>query len=98
MKPISFSHTPQPEFLSYEQVLEMCPISRQTIERMVKAGHFPRKAKLSARRVGFLKSEVDDWIAQRMGAHRQTRAPIVDPKHSNIKGLHNIFSRDPNLE
>ena len=40
-------------------------ISRSTIYKLEALGDFPKKIKLSPRSIGFLESEVDDWIAQK---------------------------------
>ncbi len=36
------------------------------IDRMEAAGRFPRRVKLGPNRVGWLESEIDDWIADRV--------------------------------
>ena len=38
---------------------------RSTIYEMINAGEFPAPISLGGRRVGFLESEVEDWIASR---------------------------------
>lgn len=52
----------QPAILRLPVVLEMTGLSRTTIWRQVKAGTFPGPIKLGARAVGWLRSEVEDWI------------------------------------
>jgi prophage regulatory protein len=36
-----------------------------------RAGKFPRRVKLSAMRVAWIESEIDEWIAARIAARRQ---------------------------
>ena len=43
----------------------MIPYTPQHILRLEKAGKFPKRLKLGARRVGWLLSEIEGWIAVR---------------------------------
>ena len=40
--------------------------SNNHIDRMEAAGRFPKRIKLGPNRVGWLESEVDDWIAEKV--------------------------------
>lgn len=40
-------------------------LSRSTIYALLKAGKFPAKIKLSERTIGFLESEIDQWLADK---------------------------------
>jgi prophage regulatory protein len=52
--------------LRVRAVCERCGLSRATVWRLVKAGHFPRPFPLSSERTaGWLASAVDQWIADR---------------------------------
>lgn len=51
--------------LSGERVVEKTGLSRTTIWRMEKRGDFPDRIKLSPNRVGWLESDVDEWIESR---------------------------------
>ena len=46
-------------------------LSRSTIYLRVKEGSFPKPVSLGARAVGWLESEIDDWLEQQI---RQSRA------------------------
>lgn len=46
---------------------------RSSIYRDVAAGTFPQPVKLGARSIGFLKSEVDAWVADRVKVSRATQ-------------------------
>lgn len=54
-----------PAILRLRDVLHMVRLSRPTVYRMVKAGTFPAQVQLSTAAVGWLRSEVEQWIAQR---------------------------------
>ena len=49
-------------FLSIKEVSNLIGISVSTINRGVEKGTFPPKHKLSTKRIGFLKYQVDQWI------------------------------------
>ncbi|MDD5580876.1 MAG: AlpA family transcriptional regulator [Methylobacter sp.] len=45
-------------------------ISRSTIYTLLKTGEFPKPIKLSARSIGWLESELTDWIEQRASTRK----------------------------
>lgn len=47
-------------------------LSRSTIYLRVSEGTFPKPIALGPRAVGWIASEIDEWIAQRVAASRQT--------------------------
>ena len=49
-------------FLSIKEVSNLIGISVSTINRQVEKGIFPPKHKLSTKRIGFLKYQIDQWI------------------------------------
>jgi len=49
-------------------VMRATGLSRSTIYAWIAEGRFPRQRKLGPRRIGWLVSEIDDWIAQRPAA------------------------------
>ena len=51
--------------ISRRELCEMIPYTPQHILRLEKAGKFPKRLKLGARRVGWLLSEIESWIAVR---------------------------------
>jgi prophage regulatory protein len=53
-------------FLSKKQVRELVLYSPQHIDRLQRAGKFPKRVRLGAGRVGWIKSEVLDWINARI--------------------------------
>ena len=48
--------------LSMKEVCELTGYSRTHIYRLERAGRFPRRRKLGLAKVGFLRSEFQDWI------------------------------------
>lgn len=53
------------------QVQARTGLSRSTIYELVSAGRFPAPIRLSDRRVGWLESDVADWIASRVAQSRR---------------------------
>ena len=59
------------------QVAQKKGIPRSTQHVLLKAGDFPRPIKLSgSRSIGFVESEIDEWLRARMAA-RDVTAPAV---------------------
>tara|TARA_B100001989_G_C24500597_1_gene444667 strand:+ start:90 stop:266 length:177 start_codon:yes stop_codon:yes gene_type:complete len=48
--------------MTTKEVSELLGISISTINRQVKKGTFPPKHKLSTKRIGFLRYQIDQWI------------------------------------
>lgn len=48
--------------LSRDEVMKRTSLGRTTIWRLERAGKFPKKRKISENRVGWLASEINEWI------------------------------------
>lgn len=55
----------QPRFVAKEAAAQMLAMSVSTFERCVQKGEIPKPRQLSAGRVGWLVSELDEWAASR---------------------------------
>lgn len=53
------------EVLTTEQAAQRLALGRSTLEKLRCSGYGPRFIRLSARRVGYDKADLDDWIAAR---------------------------------
>jgi prophage regulatory protein len=62
-------------FLRIKQVCSLLGYSRTTLYTAIKAGRFVQPRQLGPRAVGFLESEVNEWIRSR---------PVADPSIHNI--------------
>lgn len=62
---------PNLQFLSLPSVLEKTSISRASVYNFMREGSFPKQINLGARKVGWLNSEIETWIAERVAASRQ---------------------------
>lgn len=55
----------QDGYLRFPSLRALVGLSRTTIWRMERDGLFPNRRRLSENTVGWLKSEIDVWIAER---------------------------------
>ena len=53
--------------LNLKEVSELLGISISTINHLIKNGDFPKKVKISPRRMVFIEKEIEDWINSRRG-------------------------------
>lgn len=56
--------------LRRKQVEARTGLSRSTIYQRIADGTFPKAVNLGGRAVGWLESEIEDWLAQRVNASR----------------------------
>ena len=57
-----------PRFVSFKAAARIIGISLPTLKRMIARGELPKPVSISARRKGLIRSELDDWAAQRAAA------------------------------
>lgn len=80
----------RPLVVDLDQVLQLLPVlSKSTIEEERRQGRFPQPRKLSGRRVGWLVSEIEEWVATRpvsdmlppinTGAKKPRRRDVAEP-------------------
>ena len=55
-------------------VLDRTGLSRSTVYLRVTEGRFPRPVSLGARAVGWIETEVEEWIARQIEASREIRS------------------------
>jgi prophage regulatory protein len=63
------------KFLRLAEVLRKTGLSRSTLYAYISAGQFPRQILLGARCSGWVSTEVDQWISDRINASRSR--PVV---------------------
>lgn len=57
-----------PRLVSLNEVCRMTSLSRTYINTLRDQGRFPRKVQLGEKRIGFVRSEIQDWIEARIAA------------------------------
>lgn len=63
--------------LRWPQVQERAGICRSHAHKLAAQGDFPRPIKLGARSSGWLESEIDAWLEQRIAESRSNRSETV---------------------
>ncbi len=76
--------------ISKAEAARRCGFSISTLKRLEISHHFPRRVKITEGRVGFLESEIDDWIASRVeardvDAYSCERPPRVPPRRRKLR-------------
>ncbi|WP_419163056.1 helix-turn-helix transcriptional regulator [Candidatus Palauibacter sp.] len=56
-----------PRILRRREVERRVGLSKPTLYRRIEAGSFPKSVPLGARAVGWLSTEIDQWIAEQAG-------------------------------
>ena len=62
------------KILTRKQVMAVVPYSQTHLWRLERAGQFPRRIKLGPNRVGWLESEINEWIESRLAERPETGA------------------------
>ncbi len=60
----------EPAILRRPQVQQHTGLSRSTLYQCIKDGEFPKSIALGPRSVGWLESDISDWIAERVKISR----------------------------
>ena len=63
-----------PAILRRREVESRTGLSRSTIYLAMSRGNFPKPVKLGERAVGWLESDIDDWLTQRIEESKQAAA------------------------
>jgi prophage regulatory protein len=61
------------KILRLPTVLDRTGLSRSSVYLRVTEGRFPRPVSLGARAVGWIETEVEEWIAHQIEVSRETR-------------------------
>jgi len=64
-----------PTILRRPQVQQRTGLSRSTLYQYIKDGEFPASVQLGPRAVGWLESDISDWISARVKLARQASVP-----------------------
>jgi prophage regulatory protein len=66
----------EPVILRRPQVEQRTGLSRSTLYQYSMDGNFPKPVRLGLRAVGWLESDISDWIAARVKGARQGSTPV----------------------
>ena len=56
------------KIIKINEVAKITTLSKGSIYRLIKAGNLPKQVKLGERSSGWIESEIQDWVKQRMEA------------------------------
>lgn len=56
----------KPDFMTYDEVRTRVPYSRVHLYRLEEQGDFPKRKRIGANRVAWVRAEVEQWLAERM--------------------------------
>jgi prophage regulatory protein len=68
--------------------------SRQWIVKLIASGKFPRPIQLGEQSVGFIETEVDEWIAARI-RDRDHPASVASPRQNTQRSVASSRRRAP---
>lgn len=57
----------KPELMLADEVKKRIPYSLNHIRRLENVGHFPKRVRLGANRIGWVRVEVEQWLNERLG-------------------------------
>ena len=68
--------TENQRLIRHKEVQAKTGLGASSIYAMMKSGEFPQCLNLSERRVAWIESDIDKWIAERVANHRATSATL----------------------
>jgi prophage regulatory protein len=80
---VSFAHKGENGMDNPEKIIRLqavkarCGLSRSTLYNRIATGEFPRPVSLGPRSVGWLESEINAWIAERINESRKARQNVT---------------------
>ena len=57
-----------PELIVADDVAKRIPYSQNQLRRLEAQGSFPKRVRLGANKIAWVRQEIDDWIETRMNA------------------------------
>lgn len=68
---------PLPRIVTKKELRLIVPYSPQHILRLEKQGRFPKRIQIGLRRVGWRLSDIEAWLATRVGANDNNSQPFA---------------------
>ena len=59
-------NTVKPDFMLSDEVVARVPYSRAHLYRLEDQGEFPKRKRIGANRIAWIRTEVEQWLAERM--------------------------------
>lgn len=62
---------PTPDLILSDEISKCIPYSQNHLRRLESAGQFPRRVRIGANRVAWVRGEINEWIEQRIAGRSQ---------------------------
>jgi prophage regulatory protein len=83
------------KILRLPDVLQRCGLSRSSLYALMAENQFPKSVKISMRSVGWVESDLDDWVQARIkDAERVRSHKISANEHQNSFDQKHLSSRN----
>lgn len=56
----------RPELIVADEIAQRIPYSQNQLRRLEAQGNFPKRVRIGANRVAWVREEIDNWIAERL--------------------------------
>tara|TARA_B100001093_G_C26636596_1_gene931242 strand:+ start:180 stop:392 length:213 start_codon:yes stop_codon:yes gene_type:complete len=60
-----------PELIVADEIAQHIPYSQNQLRRLEAQGSFPKRVRIGANRVAWVREEIDNWIKDRMNARNR---------------------------
>ena len=60
-----------PELIVADEIAQRIPYSQSQLRRLEAQGSFPKRVRIGANRVAWVREEIDNWIKDRMNARNR---------------------------
>ena len=77
---------PLPRIIGWLDLKTVVPYTRQHILRLERAGKFPKRIRVGANRIGWLLSEIEEWIEGRVALRNEQQQIVSDVQSNRIDG------------
>lgn len=61
-------HINTPEFIVADEIAQRIPYSQTQLRRLEAKGSFPKRIRIGANRVAWVRAEIDQWVEARMNS------------------------------
>lgn len=72
--------------ISLSDVLFRLSISKAHLYRMIRDGRFPAQVRVSERRIGFVESEVESWLSERVRRRKHAELACSENRKQSLGG------------
>ena len=77
---------PLPRIIGWSELKSIVPYTRQHILRLERAGKFPKRIRVGANRIGWLLSDIEEWIEGRVALRNEQQQIVLDVQSNRVDG------------